>query len=100
MSNYLRRRADVGEIVHFVLPNGPRKGECRPAVLVREQDPENEILVLTIFTDGLSDDPKFSTAPVRSVVKHGEEAQPGTWHHRDECRQMTARRDMQRAALN
>ncbi len=90
MAKYLRRRADVGEIVHFVLPEGPRRGECRPAMLIREQDPENGILVLSIFTDGLADDPRFSAAPSRTVVNHGGDAQPGTWHHRDECRNVTA----------
>lgn len=96
MPEFLRRRSDVGEIVHFVLPEGPRRGECRPAMLIREQDPENGIVVLSIFTDGLADDPRFGAGPTRTVVNHCGEARPGTWHRRDECREITACRVRER----
>lgn len=82
---HLRRRSDIGEIVHFVLAEGARRCECRPAIVVRSQDPENGQMVLHIFTDGLSDDSRFHDAMVRASVMHNDEMKPGSWHHREQC---------------
>lgn len=66
-------------IVLYTLPDGPRAGEERPAIIVRWQDEENRIAVLVVFTDALNDSPRFHDAIVRVSAKKGERGQPGTW---------------------
>jgi hypothetical protein len=44
----------IGRVVHFVLPEGPHKGEHRPAIIVRVWS--DEMVNLQVFTDGQNDD--------------------------------------------
>lgn len=66
-------------IVLYTLPDGPRAGETRPAIIVRWQDEANKIAVLIVFTDGLNDAPRFHDAVVRIVAKKGAPGEPGSW---------------------
>lgn len=77
-----------GAIYHYVLADGPRAGECRPAILVRWQDRENDIAVLHVLTDGLEDGPRFHDPHSRLVARRGETWQHGRFHacsDRGEC---------------
>ena len=44
-------QVSVGRIVHYVLKEGPSKGEHRPAIVVRVWDVEAGICQLQVFTD-------------------------------------------------
>ncbi|SRR6266704_2249641 len=92
----------VGRIVHYVLESGRLKGDCRPAIVVRNWSnhtiPGNDGMVnLQVFTDGLNDG--FETAfnayedtkqvgvvkqidliIWRTSVHYDETKEPGTWH--------------------
>jgi hypothetical protein len=67
-------------IVNYTLPDGPRAGESRPAIVVRWQDLANRIAVLYVFTDGLNDSPRFHDAAVKVVAAKGKAGEPGRWY--------------------
>jgi hypothetical protein len=69
-----------GRMFHYVLADGPRAGECRPATLVRWQDRNAEVAVLHVLTDGLEDGPRFHDPHSRMVARRGEAGQPGRFH--------------------
>ena len=69
----------VGDIVHFVLHEGPCMGEHRPAMVVRVT---GRVLNLQIFSDG--NQTKGDCLP-RNFWRHNiaedpEGKTPGTWH--------------------
>lgn len=75
----------AGRIVHYVLPEGPSKGEHRPAIVVRVwgqyEDAEGVPLIqLQVFTDGLNDGFTAGTEWRTSVHHDPTGEQPGTWH--------------------
>ncbi|HYE07691.1 MAG TPA: hypothetical protein VEL07_19385 [Planctomycetota bacterium] len=90
----------VGRTVLFVLPNGRRRGEIRPATVVRVNgEGEYQTCNLRVITDGPNDenalvasspDGESISLPYRepdwrgSVAYHqhaeGEAPKPGTWH--------------------
>lgn len=76
---------EVGDIVHYVLKEGPRSGECRPAMVVRVQDPATDTVVLEVFTDGLSDGPFFHNPQARLTARIGAPGEPGRLHTRGSC---------------
>jgi hypothetical protein len=73
----------VGRIVHYVLKDGPNKGTCRPAIVVRVWS--DTCVNLQVFTDG-TEQPNNSndclpsvmwvTSALRDDVDHGLH----TWH--------------------
>lgn len=67
-----------GDRVLFVLATGPRKGEARPAVVVRSH---NAVVVLAVFTDAAYDGVAYATCPtiVRDVRQDALRT-PGSWH--------------------
>ena len=85
-----------GRIVHYVLEDGPSKGQHRPAIVVQDWKQENGLINLQVFTDGLNDD--YTTTYTNRVddhetailvpqnatwctsVHYSEEKEPGTWH--------------------
>ncbi len=75
-----------GRIVHYVLPDGRSKGECRPAIVVRvwrngSYPPENGLCQLQVFTDGSNDGDDYQGGIVwRTSIIHSHENGPGTWH--------------------
>lgn len=82
----------IGDIVHYVLPNGRYPGEHRPAIVVRmwgTPTPTYEPTVqLQVFTDGSND---FAEGPIgpgllwATSVSHDEaEKKPHTWHWPEE----------------
>ena len=89
----------VGRTVHYVLPDGPSKGDHRPATIVRifESMKATGTINLQVFTDGLNDGFKTAFAVMngkeqvgvttqtdlivwRTSVHYDENKAPGTWH--------------------
>ncbi len=71
-----------GRIVHYVLNEGPSKGQHRPAIVVRVwryadgKPPENGCCQLQVFTDGEND--KLPSVMWKTSVVCGEGE--GNWH--------------------
>jgi len=72
----------VGQIVHYVLPDGPSIGECRPAVVVKVWG-TTSVVNLQIFTDRLNDDQDFCVVWQTSVL-YVPEKLDGGWHFIDD----------------
>ena len=80
------KAVEVGDVVHYVLPNGPNRGAHRPAVVVGVR---NEYTVdLQVLSDGhKGQEPMGDMMPnvfwkpncVRDETGHSEE----TWHARE-----------------
>jgi predicted RNA-binding protein with TRAM domain len=76
-----------GRVVHFVLPDGPHKGDHRPAIIVkvwRQGDgtpPANGYSNLVVFMDGTNDGGQFGGC-IRweTSVTHSDAPEPRTWH--------------------
>lgn len=83
-----------GRIVHYVLNEGPYKGQHRPAIVVhvwrslsedgRHVPPVNGCCQLQVFADS-GEDKKYNDqlSPVMwktSVLNDEQGKQPGTWH--------------------
>ena len=69
------REPHVGDDVFFALALGPRKGERRPAKIVRVA-PDGTVK-LVVFTAGGEDGMCYGSCPTLLDAKHGRE--PGTW---------------------
>jgi len=76
-----------GRIVHFVLPDGPHKGDHRPAIVVkvwRQGDGTpltNGYSNLLVFMDGTNDGDQFAGClSWQTSVTFSEAPQPRTWH--------------------
>jgi len=82
-------RATVGRIVHFVLPDGPAKGEHRAAIVTRtvgDKGNPSEIVNLHVFLDG-GDETEFPLLGHvrrrrhrRDRVPYSAQPTPNTWH--------------------
>lgn len=70
-----------GRMVHYVLPDGIRKGEHRPAVIVKVWDYGHGTSNLQVFTDGRNDgDNDLNGVEWKTSIMYSEEPKPGTWH--------------------
>ena len=75
-----------GRIVHYVLPDGPNRGQHRPAIVVRvwRSGYAPDLVQLQVFTDGTNDG--YAESVIwRTSVHYGSESrvggpEPGTWH--------------------
>lgn len=65
----------IGSWVHFVLDDGDREGDHRPALVV-----ETEPLVLTVFLRKGDDDRSGVILLQPEDVPYDEAGLPGTWH--------------------
>ena len=75
----------IGRLVHYVLEDGPSKGQHRPALIVRVWgDPTNpeSYVNLQVFVDGTNDGPYANGMAWRTSVQpdHSATPQPHTWH--------------------
>lgn len=68
----------VGVWVMFRLALGPRKGELRPAVIVRMNESDSSEARLAVFTDGGPDGFSYGACPTLVTAKYGTEL--GCWH--------------------
>lgn len=71
-----------GRIVHYVLPDGIRKGEHRPAIVVRVWDTTQGTGMsnLQVFIDGNNDQEQQGSARWVGSVHYDANKAPGTWH--------------------
>ncbi len=73
-----------GRIVHYVLNEGPKQGEHRPAIVVKVwrtadgKTPENGCSQLLVFTDKTND--VLNAVLYKTSVTFDESCTPGTWH--------------------
>ncbi len=78
------QKPSVGRIVHYVLPDGPSKGEHRPAVIVKVWTNNPHLGVqLQVFTDGLNDGTTYKTGLFWATsVPYADpsENKPHSWH--------------------
>lgn len=84
----------VGEIVHYVMPDGRNPGEDRPAIVVRVWDAASPTIQLQVFTDGTNDsswdgakwtNPEYAAGIAwKTSVRYSHSHEFGTWHHTDE----------------
>jgi hypothetical protein len=76
----------VGRIVHYVLEDGPHKGEHRPAIIVKVwaepgQEQPGTACQLQVFTDG-NGQPEYNDGlpPVLWKTSRQQGDWPGSWH--------------------
>jgi hypothetical protein len=73
----------IGEVVGWVVPNGPYRGEVRPALVLRIWTPET--VNLMAFPDsntaGTSNDMLPSPMWATSSTFDPKKTNPGSWHH-------------------
>jgi hypothetical protein len=67
----------VGRIVHYVLPTGGRKGEHRPAIIIRLN--EDQTTRLHVFVDN-EDGAVFKAVPYLTNAFEGTPDVEGAWH--------------------
>ena len=79
------RNAEVGDIIHHVLNVGPRRGECRPGIVVRVLDTDNGIVRAFLVLDGAADETPYACCERLVGIRHNRWGAPGTWHRRDKC---------------
>ena len=71
-----------GRMVHYVLDQGPYKGEHRAAVITRIWDHGTGYCNLTVFIDGSNDEyGEYVLGPAWiTSVEYSEDPRPRTWH--------------------
>lgn len=70
-----------GRIVHYVLEDGPNKGEHRPAIIVKVWSQENGCSNLQVFIDGSNDSVPYSGSVVWKTSRiFDPDHKPSTWH--------------------
>lgn len=82
-----------GNVVHFVLSDGPSAGEHRPAIIVRVWrlkneageviSPSNGLCQLQVFTDsdpGGNFNDRLHPVEWKTSIVYDESGKPGTWH--------------------
>lgn len=79
------RSPEVGEVVHYVMPDGASHGEDRPAIVVRVWSPHHPTVQLQVFTDGGNDGPEYASGVTwKTSVRYAGNREPGTWHRANE----------------
>lgn len=70
----------IGEVVHYVLHDGPNQGKHRPAIVVEN---EGETLCVQVFANGSRNhgDEAPNVFWRHSVRQDAKGQIPGTWHH-------------------
>jgi hypothetical protein len=87
-------------LVHYVLTEGPNRGQCRPAVVVRdwqEEDmrrygavnPESSQNLL-VFVDGSNDNLGGGHVLWATSIHRTQDGAPGTWHDARDCEAVQA----------
>jgi len=84
-SDKQQREPRIGDIVHFILPNGLNEGAHRPGIIVRIWSPH--IVQLVVFTDGPNDftgnHPGTTGVMWASSVPYSSNFGARTWHWPD-----------------
>src|SRR5438445_12683125 len=77
------QKPSIGRIVHFVLPDGPSKGEHRPAIIVRVWNDTYPGIQLQVFTDGSNDGEAYKSGiywATSVTYADPSENEPRSWH--------------------
>lgn len=74
----MSKQPSIGDIVLYVLPDGPHAGEDRPAFVV--QIWSGGYVNLQVFIDGTNDYPDYNGSVWATSIEHDEEMKPRTWH--------------------
>lgn len=71
-----------GDVVNYVLPDGPNKGAIRGAIVSRVwgSGPGWPAINLWVFGDGINDGPYDKPLWVTSVLHSDDHGEPRTWH--------------------
>jgi hypothetical protein len=79
--------SQVGDLVHYVLPLGPRRGECRAALVTRQIDLRGRDASLMVFAEPQDEVPVSDGGCVLFTSARHDAAfeKVGGWHHRDDC---------------
>ncbi|TQF09081.1 hypothetical protein FJV41_46560 [Myxococcus llanfairpwllgwyngyllgogerychwyrndrobwllllantysiliogogogochensis] len=72
-----KQQPTIGRIVHFVIPEGPSRGQARPAIVANVA--EGERVALHVFVDHVVDD-ILPVVPFVPSAAPGGPDQPGTWY--------------------
>lgn len=92
----------VGDLVNYILEDGPNQGQIRPSIINRvmgnndtaglggdNSPPLSNVASLpacnlTVFTDWENDGPQYRTGVAwKTSVMFSDRAEPRTWHYRD-----------------
>ncbi len=68
----------TGQIVHYVLPDGPNAGAHRPAIITEVWS--GGYVNLQVFVDGTNDYRDYSGTVWATSIEYSEEAGLRTWH--------------------
>lgn len=84
-------------LVHYILPEGPSRGYCRPAVVVNDRtgvayNDHPETCNLIAFADGNNDGLGDDYVLWPTSVHHTKDGADGTWHTHTECATASAAR--------
>lgn len=74
-----RVHVQAGEDVFYVLTTGWRRGERRPAKVIRVLDNLGKVR-LAVFTDGEGDGLCYQHCPTLLAAAYSPDGLPGTWH--------------------
>jgi hypothetical protein len=74
----------IGRVVHFV-HSGPTGVGCRPAVVIRVQDPRNEIYRLRVLLDEEVDSDRMGRCKETVSSMHDREKKVSSFHYLEEC---------------
>ena len=72
----------VGRMVHYVLEDGPSKGQVRPATVVRIwEGSAGGCCQLQVLTDGHNDGEQYAGGIAWKTSRlYDADGKPGTWH--------------------
>lgn len=77
------KRITLGAIVLYKLPDGPRAGEERPAIIVRWPEPKNQtVATLHVFADTFLDGERWAKTAIVDAAPRSDEAKHGHWRLR------------------
>jgi len=72
------RTPTIGDIVHYVLSDGPCRGQHRPAFVVQVWS--GGYVNLQVFVDGTNDYPDYSGSVWATSIERSDEYRPRSWH--------------------
>jgi len=75
----------VGDVLHLVVSHGLSAGECRPAIVVRVQDADNDIYRVHPLYDDDRDSVVFTYAAKTTTAMVDPHGKHGSLHWPKEC---------------
>lgn len=75
----------VGDITHVRLHDGPNRGECRAAMIVRVWSADHKMVNLELHPDGTNDGPQSTWLSSRGHFSRQTPGNMMVWHWPWEC---------------